>query len=211
VTRPPDFDELFEGVDDPLERERLERVHNLLSEVGPPPELSPALASVTPPAAAAEEPEEADVSWLPPRRLGAALVLAATLVLAAFAVGYFAGNSGSSEPSAADIQVEHTVALQGEGTAEAGVVSVGKPDANGNTPMLITVRGLKHLPEGGYYRLALTKDGDPVVTCTTFNVAGTGTTTIQLVAAYDLEGFDGWQVTRWVSGDENKVLWTNSV
>ncbi len=211
MTRPPDFDELFEGIDDPRERERLERVHNLLAEVGPPPELSPVLASVAPPADAAEESEEADVSWLPPRRLGAVLVLAATLVLAAFAVGYFAGNSGSSEPSAADIQVEHTVALQGNGTTEAGVVSVGKPDANGNTPMLITVRGLKHLPEGGYYRLALTKGGDPIVTCTTFNVAGSETTTIRLVAAYDLDGFDGWQVTRWQKGDEHKVLWTSKV
>jgi hypothetical protein len=211
VTRPPDFDELMDGVEDPHERERLLRVHRLLGEVGPPPELSPALASVAPPAEATEATEEPDASWLPPRRLGAALVLAAALVLGAFAVGYFAGNSGSSEPTAADIQVEHTVALEGTSSTAAGVVSVGKPDANGNTPMLITVRGLKRLPDGDYYRLALMKGGDPIVTCTTFNVAGTATTSIQLVAAYDLEGFDGWTVTRWHDGDENKVLWTTKL
>lgn len=204
MTKTPDFDELMSGVDDPDERDRLRRVHDLLLESGPPPELSPALASVEPP----QEADDAEVSWLPPRRLGAALVLAATLVLGAFAVGYFAGNSGSSGSANEELQVEHTVALQGAQSTTAGVVSVGIPDANGNTPMLVTVRGLDRLPEGDYYRLALAKGGKPIVTCTTFNVGGKGTTTVSLAAAYDLKGFDGWLVTRWSKGSETKVLWT---
>ena len=189
----PDFDELVEGVENPEERDRLRRVHELLAEAGPPPELSPALASITPPE---DEPvEEADVTWLPPRRLGAALVLAATLVLASFAVGYFAGNNGS-EGGPEAIKVTRTIVLEGEGHS-TGVLSVGEKNADGNTPMVITVRGLAPLPDGDYYSLALTKRSKPVVTCTTFNVGDRGTQTIDLVAAYDLGHFDGWAVTHW--------------
>jgi hypothetical protein len=204
----PEFDELVEGVESAEERARLRRVHELLQEAGPPPELSPALASMTPPE---EEPaDEADVAWLPPRRLGAALVLAATLLLASFAVGYFTGNNRSSGGTDA-IKVTQTIALHGEGTS-TGVVSVGQADADGNIPMLITVRGLAPLPEGDYYSLTLTKGGKPVVTCTTFNVGDRGTNTIDLVAAYDLSGFDGWAVTQWHAKkhDETRVLWTTA-
>lgn len=204
----PEFDELVEGVENAEERARLRRVHELLQEAGPPPELSPVLASITPPE---EEPaDEADVAWLPPRRLGAALVLAATLLLASFAVGYFTGNNRSSGGTDA-IKVTQTIALHGEGTS-TGVVSVGQADADGNIPMLITVRGLAPLPEGDYYSLTLTKGGKPVVTCTTFNVGDRGTNTIDLVAAYDLSGFDGWAVTQWHAKkhDETRVLWTTA-
>ena len=45
MTREPDFHELLNGEDlSPEERARLERVHELLLEAGPPPELTPALA-----------------------------------------------------------------------------------------------------------------------------------------------------------------------
>lgn len=204
----PEFEDLFEGVESPEERARLLRVHELLQEAGPPPELSPALASMTPPE---DEPtDEADVAWLPPRRLGAALVLAATLLLASFAVGYFAGNNRSSGGNEA-LKVTRTVVLHSEGRS-TGVVSVGEVDADGNTPMLITVRGLAPLPEGDYYTLALTKKGKPVVTCTTFNVGDRGTNTIDLVAAYDLGNFDGWAVTHWhaKTREDNRVLWTTA-
>jgi uncharacterized protein (UPF0333 family) len=206
VTR--DFDELVEGVESPEERDRLRRVHELLIQAGPPPELSPALATMPEPD---EEPaDEADVAWLPPRRLGAALVLAATLVLASFAVGYFAGNNRSNGGNET-LKVTRTVVLHGEG-AETGVVSVGEVDADGNIPMVITVRGLAPLPEGDYYSLALTKGGKPIVTCTTFNVGDRGTNTVDLVAAYDLQGFDGWAVTHWHAKTRNdsRVLWSTA-
>jgi hypothetical protein len=206
VTR--DFDELVEGVESPEERDRLRRVHELLIQAGPPPELSPALASM--PAPDEEPADEADVAWLPPRRLGAALVLAATLVLASFAVGYFAGNNRSNVGNET-LKVTRTVVLHGEG-AETGVVSVGEVDADGNIPMVITVRGLAPLPEGDYYSLALTKGGKPIVTCTTFNVGDRGTNTVDLVAAYDLQGFDGWAVTHWhaKTRDDSRVLWSTA-
>jgi hypothetical protein len=63
--------------------------------------------------------------------------------------------------------------------------------------MIVTVRGLEHLARGDYYTLALTREGKPVVTCGTFNVAATGTTTIRMIAAYDLDRFDGWAITEW--------------
>jgi hypothetical protein len=203
----PEFEDLFEGEESPEERARLLRVHELLQEAGPPPELSPALASMTPPE---DEPtDEADVAWLPPRRLGAALVLAATLLLASFALGYFAGNRSNGETEA--LKVTRTVVLHGQGQS-TGVVSVGEVDADGNTPMLITVRGLRPLQDGDYYSLALTKRGKPVVTCTTFNVGDRGTNTIDLVAAYDLDNFDGWAVTHWhaKTKDDTRVLWSTA-
>src|SRR2546430_6026065 len=75
MTRKPDFRELLTGEDlSPEERARLERVHGLLIEAGPPPELTPALA----------EPETAEPEMpiqLPRRRAGAMLALAATIAL----------------------------------------------------------------------------------------------------------------------------------
>ena len=35
------------------------------------------------------------------------------------------------------------------------------------------------------------------MTCGTFNVAQEGTTTFRMIAAYDLDRFDGWAITLW--------------
>jgi hypothetical protein len=191
VSKPPDFDELMEGIEQPEERERLRRVHELLVRAGPPPELSPALSTVSPPRSNRRR-------WL------AGLALAAALAVAAFGVGYFAGDSGD----ASTLDVRQSVQLAGSGGA-SGVINLGYKGSDGNWPMVVTVRGLKHLSGGDYYRLALTRDGEAKVTCGTFNV-GRGKTTIEMVAAYDLKGFDGWVVTLWdgETHDEKPVLWT---
>jgi hypothetical protein len=190
--RPPDFDDLLEGVERPEERARLRRVHELLVEAGPPPELSPALSSVSPPRSGRRR-------WL------AGLALAAALAVTAFAIGYLAGDSPDD---ASAMRVRQTVQLAGAGNA-SGVINLGYKGTDGNWPMKITVNGLKHLSGGDYYRLALTQDGEPKVTCGTFNV-GRGKTTIEMVAAYNLEGFDGWVITLWNADthDEKPVLWT---
>ncbi len=97
---PPNLDELLEGIEDPRERDRLRRMHDLLVATGPPPELSPALVGA--PDAPVAEDEEPDTAWMPPRRLGAALLIGAGLLGAAFGVGYIAGQDGSdSRPAAA--------------------------------------------------------------------------------------------------------------
>ena len=195
----PDFDELMEGVERPEDRARLRRVHELLIEAGPPPELSPALESVSPPEAVPR------FSWLPRRRLAPALALAGAILASTFGIGYFVGTSDGDENG---ISVRQTVALRGPGDA-SGTIRIGFKQSDGNWPMIVSVRGLEPLRAGDYYRLALTKHRKPIVTCGTFNVSR-GETTVRMIAAYNLKGFDGWVVTRWnaQTHDETTVLQT---
>jgi hypothetical protein len=196
VTRPPEFDDLMEGIESPEERERLRRVHDLLVASGPPPELSAALASPqTPPAE-----EDAADEWLPRRRVWAGLLAGAGALLAAFGVGYLAGNGSSETPTAAPeappTQVISLRPADQNNTAGASI-RLGRRGTDGNWPMVVTVRGLDHLTRGDYYTLVLTKKGKPVVTCGTFNVSGRGATTIRMIAAYELKEFDGWAITKY--------------
>jgi hypothetical protein len=210
VSRSPDFDELVNGVEEPDERERLRRVHELLVEAGPPPELSPALATAAPRVETETSAEdERDFSWLPKRRLGAALVLVGAVLAGTFGLGYLVGGSGSEGGETAGIQISRTAPLTGRSDA-TGVVNVGRRDADGNWRMILTVRGLARLSGGDYYTLALAKRGKPVVTCGTFNVADRTQRTLRMSAAYDLKSFDGWVVTRWDSKThhDTPVLWT---
>jgi hypothetical protein len=210
VTRTPEFDELVDPIE-PEEDERLRRVHELLIEAGPPPDLSPALASVAPPTDTPETDEdERDLSWMPPRRLGAGIVLAGAVLAATFGLGYLAGGSDSDGGQATEsTRIVRTAPLTGSAGA-TGIVNVGPRDADGNWPMIVTVRGLAPLTQGDYYIVALSKKGKPIVTCGTFNVADRGQRTLRMSAAYDLKGFDGWVVTRWdaKTHDETPVLWS---
>jgi hypothetical protein len=175
----PDFRELV-GDDLPgEERARLKRVHDQLVAAGAPPELPPALQA--PPVAGAT------VSWLPRRRLGAALVLAAALALAAFAGGYLLGKGRDSDASA--FKPVRTVVLGKQ--AQTVVVRVSKPDAAGNRQMLLTVEGLRRLPEGDYYTLFMTRKGKPVATCGTFKVSGAERKNVRFTVGYDFDKYDG--------------------
>lgn len=170
------------------ERARLQRVHDQLVAAGAPPELPPALRD--PPAAGGS------VSWLPRRRLGAALVLAAALALAAFAAGFLLGKGRDSD--AAAFKPVRTVVLGNQG--KTVVVRVGKADTAGNQPMLVTVEGLLRQPEGDYYVLFMTKRGKPVATCGTFRVADEDRTNVRLSVAYDFAKYDGLMLAEyWVS------------
>lgn len=198
MTRPPDFDELMEGIETQEERDRLRRVHDLLVASGPPPELSTALASPQSP------PAEEDLSdeWLPRRRVWAGLLAGAGALVAAFGVGYLAGNDSSETPSAspaAPPAQEISLRPPNENNTAAASIRLYRKGPDGNWPMVVTVRGLDHLAQGHYYTLVLTKKGKPVVTCGTFNVAPQGATTIRMLAAYDLKNFDGWAITQYDS------------
>lgn len=190
MTGPPNFRDLFGDELPSEERERLERVHDLLVEAGPPPELPPSLAEA--PRSGAQPP-----SWLPRRRLGAALSLAAAIALVAFLGGYVAGlNKNDFDPT-------REVVMQGAG-AEAdasALIKLGATDAAGNLPMVVTVRGLPRLSGRDYYELFLTRSGKPVASCGTFNVEA-GTTTLEFTVPYSLRRFDGWVVTRWKPNQE---------
>jgi hypothetical protein len=188
----PDFRELI-GEDVPAEeRARLKRAHDLLVAAGPPPELTPALESPPEPGA--------QVSWLPRRRRGTALVLAATLVLSAFAAGFLIGDRSDDSSSSASFDAERTVVL-GESGDTVAVVRLGEADKNGNHPLFVTVEGLEEQPKGDYYSLFMLKKGKPVRLCGTFNVAGTEQTTVRFVMGYGFDGFDGLQLSEYSEAD----------
>jgi hypothetical protein len=195
VSRPPDFDDLV-GRDLPAdELERLRRVHDLLVEAGPPPELPEGLQPVP-------DEERANVYPLfPKRRWAAAAALAAALAAAAFGIGYLVGDrDATAEPA-------RVVAMSGtpEASAARASLAVFDVDEAGNWPMELTVRGLPPLPAGNRYELWLTRGGELAESCGVF-VAGPGTTVVPLTAPYELRDFDGWVVTR--QGSTEPVLTT---
>ena len=203
MTDRPDFRELVGDLPDE-ERARLERVHDLLIAAGPPPELPPALVEPEPEL----DPRDENVAFLPRRRAGFVLGIAAAVGVAAFLGGFLAGRQ--KEPFAEVFKVPM------QGTAQAanasGTIEVGKADAAGNWPLKVVVRGLKPLPKGQYYEMFLTKGHKPAATCGTFRVIQSGDS-VRLNAPYNFRSFDGWVVTREVpgSGKHPVVLTTTSV
>jgi hypothetical protein len=182
----PDFRELV-GEDLPEEeRARLERVHDLLVAAGPPPELPPSLAEPT-----TEPPDGAAVSFLPRRRIGAAIGLAAAVGLVAFLGGFIAGRTGDPFPKTFEVPM-HGTALAPESSA---TIQVGKLDESGNWPLKVIVRGLKPLPKGSFYEMYLSRKSRPAATCGTFTITRP-TATVRLNAPYNLRTYDGWIVTR---------------
>lgn len=168
---------------------RLRRAHELLVAAGPPPELSPTLATA-PPVGVRKE-REGRFSFLPQRRLGTAFALAVGLAAVAFAAGYFTGKREFSS--------EHTVAMRGTTLAPnaAASIKVGTEDKAGNVPMVVSVRGLPKPQGRGYYTLYLTRERKPVAPCGTFTVEGAGKlASFQLSVPYTLRRFDGWVVAR---------------
>jgi hypothetical protein len=182
------FDELLGGDDlTPDEEARLRRVHELLVQVGPPPDLSPELET---PAILQDEPRE--IPLLYRRRRGLTAVLALAAALAAFAGGYAFGH-GKAKPAA--FASAHTVAMHGSQPAARGVIEVAAPDQVGNWPMLVEVTGLpQQANPHAYYELWLTRHGKIVLSCGSFRVHGK-TTRVRLSVPYALRGYDGWVVT----------------
>ena len=189
MTVPPEFRDLV-GDDLPAEeRARLERVHDLLVEAGPPPELPASLADVP-------ERGRQSLSWLPRRRAGAALALAAAIAVVAFLGGYAVGFRHNSFDKTREVTMHGTSVAP---SAQA-VIKLGKQDDAGNSPMVVTVRGLPSLPERGYYELFVTREGK-FLKCGNFNVEA-GTTSVDFTVPYTFEGNDGWIVTRWRRGED---------
>jgi len=187
----PDFDDLIGGDVPAEERERLRRTHDLLVQAGPPPELSPEMEAVP-------WPDDALAPLYGRKRKPAGqrrLLLAAALATAVV-IGVLLGQATSSSPTSIDAR--RAIKLHGTELARnaEGTLELGKGDRHGNWPMVLHVKNLKKLPNGGYYDLYLTRNGKPLVLCGTFNVDGE--TVVRFTAAYDLDRFDrnGWVVTR---------------
>jgi hypothetical protein len=202
VSGGPDFRALV-GEDLPEEeRARLERVHELLVAAGPPPELPPSLTTPQ------TEPPELAVAFLPRRRLGAVLALAAAVALVAFLGGFLAGRTGDHFTKRVEVPMHGTALARGA----SATIQIGALDKSGNWPLKLIVRGLRSLPKGAYYEMYLTRRGHPVATCGTFTVAQP-TASVRLNAPYHLRLYDGWVVTREAPGKNAHpvVLRTNEI
>jgi hypothetical protein len=181
------FDDLVGEIEDPRERERLRRVHELLLSVDAPPELS------APPAVA-------PVAALPRRHGRALALLAAALASAAFGAGYLVGGR--------DAAPERLITMSGVGAERDATASIEllAEDTAGNWPMNVLVRGLEPSRDrDDYYELWLTDGGKPVASCGRFIVAG-GLTRVRLSVPYALRRYDGWIVTR--AGSSETLLTT---
>jgi hypothetical protein len=177
------FDELVGDIDDPEERDRLRRVHQLLLSVDPPPEVSSALRQPPPP-----EP----VQLVPRRRRAALALLAAALAAAVFGVGWLAGARSD------DVHAVFVVPMAGTAQAAGASASIEPlpQDASGNWPMNVRIRGLTPSRDrADYYELWLTKDGKIADPCGRFTVHS-GLTKVVLSVPYGLREYDGWIVTR---------------
>jgi hypothetical protein len=177
----------------PHEEARLRRVHDLLVQAGPPPDLPPALER--PPTAPAEA-EVVQFPLLPRRRWTIAAVAAIALVVLAFGGGYLVGHAKTKPTTFATKRV---VPMHG-GNALA-LLRVAQRDSAGNWPMQLEVNNLptQHDPRA-YYELWLTRNGKPVAPCGTFRV-NARTTTVRLSVPYNFTGFNGWVVTRQDASD----------
>jgi hypothetical protein len=172
--RRPSLDELVGEDVTPAERERLLRVHELLLEAGPPPEL----------------PVEAPIPLRPQRRRGALIAIAAALAVSVFAVGVVVGDrSGAGD-------ADFVVAMSGTAAASEASASLAVFDIDeaGNWPMEFSVEGLTPTPSGRPYELWLTKDGKLVALCGGFLTNPDGSAVVPMNAPYDFTDFDGWVV-----------------
>jgi hypothetical protein len=181
-----EFDELTDDLSTE-EQQRLRRVHDQLVETGPMPELPRSLRRPPRP--------ERRFRVSTRRPLAAALAAAVAVAGGSFAVGYFAADD------AVDFDHDFSVQMRGAEAAPnaSATIDVAERDEAGNWPMVITVRGLRVLPEGGRYLLYLTRNGRPVAWCGSF-VVEEGETTALLNAPYRFDRFDGWVVRADIPG-----------
>jgi hypothetical protein len=189
MTDRPNFDELAGGDDlSPEEAARLQRVHDLLVEAGPPPELPPHLLQEPDP----EGGRHNNVTGLPRRRTGMLLGIAAALTLTAFLGGFIYGARHAPFDEAGSVQMHSTVPA----SQASAVIHVGKADSAGNWPLKVDVENLPELPKGQYYEMFLSRGADQrAASCGTFRVSGSQDD-IRLNAPYSLNTFNGWIVTR---------------
>jgi hypothetical protein len=184
-----DFNDLVdrEGLA-PDEEARLRRVHDLLVQAGPPPDLPPSLER--PPTRPADG-ELVQFPLLPRRRWTLAAVAALALVVLAFGGGYLVGHAKTKSTS---FPTKRVVPMHG-GNALA-LLRLAPKDSAGNWPMELEVNNLPtQKNEHAYYELWLTRKGKPVAPCGSFRV-NARTTTVRLTVPYDFTRFDGWVVTR---------------
>lgn len=130
-------------------------------------------------------------------RLAAAVALAAALAALSFGVG-------TRLTGGADFDARGTVPMEATDDARgaSALIRLGPAQGGGNWELELETEGLPKLPEGGYYVLWLSKNGEYAATCGTFAV-GSGTTTVRMNAPYRLADYDAWVVTAVVPGQKD--------
>jgi hypothetical protein len=188
TSRPPEFDDLLGPEVAGEERDRLRRVHDLLIEAGPPPEVSRRGAPDT------------NVAPLGRRRSrrGVLALAAALATAAAFTIGLVVATGD-------DPAVDRVIAMSGPSGASASL-EVFEIDEAGNWPMLLDIRGLQPAADGDRYELWLTKDGKPTALCGSFLTNDDGEALVSMNAPWRFSDFDGWAVVR--AGSETPLLST---
>jgi hypothetical protein len=194
VNRDPNLDELIGADPRGAERERLQDVHELLLEAGPPPELSDNLEAGPTLALTLSKPRRA-------ARPRALLLLAAALaIFVVFFAGYGLGNHRSGKTTSTRVLAQ---ALKGTSLAPQaeGTLQVWSSNDGSNFPMTLSVVGLPKLPPQNYYEVYLFRDGKIQTwgTCGSFRVGDSnsaGGLMVTLTSPYPLEKGDSWVVTR---------------
>ena len=190
MSHKPTLDELIGADTTGAERQRLQHVHELLLEAGPPPELSPEL----------EEGPKLNTTMGKKRRgvvkqRAMVLLAAAIVVFMIFIGGYVAHNPGGNSPPPVFAQALHGTKLAPNAEATLEVWN----SSNGNWPMTLTAANLPKLPPHTYYEVYLLRHGKPWGSCGMFRVTSTnsqGVVRVPLTAPYSLKKGDSWVVTR---------------
>jgi hypothetical protein len=188
VNREPTLDELIGADTTGAERQRLQHVHELLLEAGPPPEVSPEL----------EQGPNLKMTVGKRRRVvrqRALLLLAASLaVLLVFLGGYAVGNQKGSTKSATAVSLK----LMGTSAVPNAQASLEVWHRHaGNWPMTLTAVGLPKLAPHRYYEVYLIRDGKISGSCGTFRATNSKrAVTVTLNSPYTLKKGDSWIVTR---------------
>jgi len=147
VSREPTLNELIGDDATGAEREQLQRVHEMLLEAGPPPEISADLE---------KGPTLAMTLSRKPRRRPRAMILLAAALLVGLV--FFAGYSVRSNKNASGPVEKPLMAAALKGTSFApdaqGTIQVwSDTDGNGNWPMTLRVVGLPKLPPHNVYEV----------------------------------------------------------
>lgn len=194
MNRDPNLDELIGADPRGAERERLQAVHELLLEAGPPPELSDKLEAGPTLAMTLSKPRRR------PKPRALLLLAAALAIFVVFFAGYGVGNhrSGSSANTRVVAQALKGTSLEPQ--AE-GTLQVWSSKDGSNFPMTLSVVGLPKLPPHSYYDVYLLRNGkiQSWGKCGAFRVGDSGSAgglTVTLTSPYPLEKGDSWVVTR---------------
>jgi hypothetical protein len=194
VNREPNLDDLVGTEVTGTERQRLQQVHEMLLEAGPPPEISAELEAG--PTLGMTLGRQQQHQRRKVKRRAMMLLAAAITVALVFIAGYASRGGGKSGVTSA-------VIAQGfRGTSLAphaqGTLEVWSSQDGNNWPMTLTVVGLKQLPPHTNYDVYLVRNGKPWGSCGSFRVGGNAQNpvTVTLSAPYTLHKGDTWVVTR---------------